>query len=119
MRWASSTAWACGSLMGPAAVHCLRRCPANHAVLSQVRTCRQGIVDYFSNFLQLKPYGRIDKCIIRELAPDVAINSGVYTFKLTRDTGEAVLLLAAPDKEPIPHPPSYPSLTLSQPAEQD
>jgi hypothetical protein len=55
----------------------------------QVRTCRNGIVDYFSNFLQLKPYGTIDKCIIRELAPDVAINSGIYTFKLTRDTGQA------------------------------
>lgn len=53
----------------------------------QVRTCRQGIVDYFTNFLQLKPYGTIDKCIIRELAPDVAINSGIYTFKLTRPTG--------------------------------
>jgi hypothetical protein len=58
----------------------------------QVRTCRQGIVDYFSNFLQLKPYGTIDKCIIRELGPDVAINSGIYTFKLTRDSGVPGLL---------------------------
>jgi hypothetical protein len=54
-----------------------------------VRTCRQGIVDYFSQFLRLKPFGTIDKCIIRELAPDVAINSGIYTFKLTRDAGES------------------------------
>lgn len=53
----------------------------------QVRTCRQGIVDYFTNFLQLRPFGTIDKCIIRELAPGVAINSGIYTFKLTKDTG--------------------------------
>lgn len=60
-----------------------------HTKSSQVRTCRQGIIDYFTSFLALKPYGRIDKCIIRELAPDVAINSGVYTFKLTRDTGTA------------------------------
>lgn len=62
----------------------------------QVRTCRQGIVDYFSNFLQLKPYGTIDKCIIRELAPDVAINSGIYTFKLTRDTGEEAAVPSMP-----------------------
>lgn len=55
---------------------------------AQVRTCRQGIVDYFTNFLQLRPFGTIDKCIIRELAPDVAINSGIYTFKLTKDTGK-------------------------------
>jgi hypothetical protein len=54
----------------------------------QVRTCRQGIVDYFTNFLQLRPFGTVDKCIIRELAPDVAINSGIYTFKLTKDTGK-------------------------------
>jgi hypothetical protein len=49
-------------------------------------------VDYFSNFLQLKPYGTINKCIIRELSPDVAINSGIYTFKLTRDSGVQSLL---------------------------
>jgi uncharacterized protein (TIGR02246 family) len=48
-----------------------------------VRTCRQGIVDYFSNFLKLKPYGTINKSVIREVSPGVAINSGVYTFKLT------------------------------------
>lgn len=52
-----------------------------------MRTCRQGIVDYFANFLKLKPYGTINNSVIREVAPGVAINSGVYTFKLTREGG--------------------------------
>ena len=54
----------------------------------QVRTCRQGIIDYFQNFLKLKPFGTINNSVIREVGPGVAINSGVYTFKLTRpETG--------------------------------
>eukprot|EP00882_Tetradesmus_deserticola_P000901 GHRQ01000979.1.p1 GENE.GHRQ01000979.1~~GHRQ01000979.1.p1 ORF type:complete len:416 (+),score=162.30 GHRQ01000979.1:201-1448(+) len=58
-------------------------------VSNQVRTCRQGIVDYFSNFLKLKPYGTINKSVVREVSPGVAINSGVYTFKLTTpESGE-------------------------------
>ncbi len=58
------------------------------AVLVQVRTSRKAIVDYFENFLKLKPYGKINNSIVREPSPGVAINSGVYTFKLTRpETG--------------------------------
>eukprot|EP00775_Hariotina_reticulata_P002341 gene2341-2649_t len=57
-------------------------------VSNQVRTCRQGIIDYFQNFLKLKPYGTINNSVVREVAPGIAINSGVYTFKLTRpETG--------------------------------
>lgn len=70
--------------------------------MPQVRTCRQGIVDYFSNFLRLKPYGTIDKCIVRELAPDVAINSGIYTFKLTRDTGKPCAKQTHPYPQAVP-----------------
>eukprot|EP00798_Chlamydomonas_sp_ICE-L_P019503 gene19503-biopygen28345 len=41
--------------------------------------------DYFVNFLHLKPFGKIDESNVRMLASDLAINSGVYTFKLTKD----------------------------------
>ncbi len=53
-----------------------------------MRTSRKAIIDYFENFLKLKPYGKIDNSIVREVSPGIAINSGVYTFKLTRpETG--------------------------------
>ncbi|WIA23804.1 hypothetical protein OEZ85_013479 [Tetradesmus obliquus] len=58
-------------------------------VSNQVRTCRQGIIDYFSNFLKLKPHGTINSSVLREVSPGVAISSGVYTFKLTTpESGE-------------------------------
>ena len=51
-------------------------------VSNQVRTTPAEIEDYFVNFLQLHPNGKIDESNVRLLAPDTAINSGVYTFKL-------------------------------------
>ena len=87
VRVVSSTS-TCLSLRYVAAAAAAAAAAALTCMPVQVRTCRQGIVDYFTNFLQLRPYGTVDKCIIRELAPDVAINSGIYTFKLTKDTGK-------------------------------
>ena len=51
-------------------------------VSNQVRTSPAEIEDYFTTFLQLHPNGKIDESNVRLLAPDTAINSGVYTFKL-------------------------------------
>jgi uncharacterized protein (TIGR02246 family) len=57
-------------------------------IFAQVRTCRQGIIDYFQTFLKLRPFGTINNSVVREVGPGIAINSGVYTFKLTRpETG--------------------------------
>eukprot|EP00798_Chlamydomonas_sp_ICE-L_P017207 gene17207-biopygen26107 len=54
-------------------------------VSNRVRTTPAEIQDYFVNFLQLKPFGIIDESNVRMLAKDLAINSGVYTFALTKD----------------------------------
>lgn len=54
-------------------------------VSNQVRSNRHEIDDYFQHFLELKPVGHIDHAYIRILGPDTAINSGLYTFHLTRD----------------------------------
>jgi uncharacterized protein (TIGR02246 family) len=54
-------------------------------VSNRVRTTKAEIVDYFTQFLQLKPFGKIDEANVRMLAKDTAINSGVYTFKLNKD----------------------------------
>ena len=54
-------------------------------VSNKVRTTNAEIVDYFTNFLQLKPKGKIDESNVRLLTPDTAINSGVYTFNLTKE----------------------------------
>lgn len=50
-----------------------------------IRTTHAEIVDYFRRFLKLKPQGTIDKAYIRQLGTDVAINTGVYTFNLTKN----------------------------------
>ena len=57
-------------------------------VSNRVRTTNAEIVDYFTQFLQLKPRGKIDESHVRLLAPDLGINSGVYTFKLQKDGQE-------------------------------
>jgi uncharacterized protein (TIGR02246 family) len=51
------------------------------------RTDTAGKEDYFTMFLKLKPFGTIDEANIRFLddAQTVAINSGIYTFKLVKD----------------------------------
>ena len=51
----------------------------------QVRTTRAGIVDYFTNFLQRSPQGRIDQSQIRLLSPTLALHSGVYSFTLEEE----------------------------------
>lgn len=56
-------------------------------VSNQVRTSRSSIVAYFTQFLKLKPYGTIDQSIVRDLGNGYAANSGIYTFRLTPETG--------------------------------
>jgi uncharacterized protein (TIGR02246 family) len=58
-------------------------------VSNKVRTDHAGKVDYFTAFLQLKPFGVIDQSIVRFLTPekDVASNSGIYTFTLQKPEG--------------------------------
>eukprot|EP00798_Chlamydomonas_sp_ICE-L_P020347 gene20348-biopygen29117 len=55
------------------------------SVSNRVRTSPGEIEEYFSNFLQLQPFGKIDDANVRLLAEDTAINSGVYTFDLVKD----------------------------------
>jgi uncharacterized protein (TIGR02246 family) len=56
-------------------------------VSNKVRTDHAGKVDYFTSFLQLKPFGVIDQSIVRFLTPekDVGSNSGIYTFSLVKE----------------------------------
>lgn len=49
-------------------------------VSNKVRHNHAEIRDYFVNFLAKEPQGEIDESNVRFLAPDVVINSGVYTF---------------------------------------
>jgi uncharacterized protein (TIGR02246 family) len=63
---------------------------ADNAVLqptvsNRVRVSHAEIQDYFDHFLQAKPVGTINFREIRQVAPDAAIDSGVYTFALTQD----------------------------------
>jgi uncharacterized protein (TIGR02246 family) len=64
-------------------------CYAKDAILlptvsNQVRHNHAEIRDYFVHFLAKKPNGRIDEGNIR-IFGNLAINSGLYTFALTRD----------------------------------
>ncbi|RZQ61283.1 SgcJ/EcaC family oxidoreductase [Amycolatopsis suaedae] len=54
-------------------------------VSNQVRSDRAGIVDYFTKFLQDKPQGTINQEIVGVLDDNTAINTGVYTFDLTKN----------------------------------
>lgn len=54
-------------------------------VSDDVRTDRAAIVDYFTEFLQSKPQGVIDEEIVDVIDPESAVNTGVYTFTLTKD----------------------------------
>ena len=55
-------------------------------VSNSVRSTRDGLVDYFTNFLKIKPQGVINEYGIRMEAtdasgnPSVISNSGIYTF---------------------------------------
>lgn len=55
-----------------------------HGAALQVRTSPQAIREYFggpNGFLSKKPKGRIDERVIQELGPDLAVDSGSYTFQ--------------------------------------
>ncbi|MBU1329643.1 MAG: SgcJ/EcaC family oxidoreductase [Gammaproteobacteria bacterium] len=54
-------------------------------VSNRVRVNHAEIQDYFDHFLQAKPVGTINMREIRQVGPDAAIDSGVYTFALTQD----------------------------------
>lgn len=62
-------------------------------VSNQVRNNRGEITDYFEHFLLLKPKGVINEQYIDILDEDTAVNSGVYTFDLTRD-GQPAFVVA-------------------------
>ncbi|SHH25373.1 SgcJ/EcaC family oxidoreductase [Ferrimonas marina] len=49
-------------------------------ISNQVRHNHAEISDYFSDFLALGPWGRIDEANIRRF-DGLAINSGIYTFQ--------------------------------------
>lgn len=68
-----------------AKLYCAQGAVLLPTVSNRVRTSHEGIVDYFTYFLKSKPVGRIDQQYIRVLGPHTAINSGVYTFQLTKD----------------------------------
>ena len=51
-------------------------------VSNQVRTTREGIVDYFEHFLENKPQGTILASHVKLLNPNAAIDTGTYRFSL-------------------------------------
>ena len=57
-------------------------------VSAKVRHNHAEIRDYFVHFLAKKPSGRITEQNIR-IYDNIAINSGLYTFSLTGDDGQA------------------------------
>jgi uncharacterized protein (TIGR02246 family) len=54
-------------------------------VSNDVRTNHAEIEDYFVYFLKLEPFGTIDSSSVRMIAPNAAINSGIYTFAIVSD----------------------------------
>jgi uncharacterized protein (TIGR02246 family) len=56
-------------------------------VSNKIRPCHESKVDYFTSFLQLKPYGTIDERNVRFLNPakTLAANSGIYTFNIVKE----------------------------------
>lgn len=50
---------------------------------NRVRRTREGIIDYFEDFLVKRPTGRIRQSTITIFGPAVAVDSGVYVFVLT------------------------------------
>ncbi len=55
-------------------------------ISNRPRTDRAGIIDYFEEFLQAKPQGRITQSHLRRLG-DLGGHSGVYIFALTGPRG--------------------------------
>lgn len=68
-----------------AALYCNPGAVLLPTVSNKVRTTPAEITDYFEYFLKLKPKGKIDESYIRILGPSEAVNSGIYTFTLTKD----------------------------------
>jgi uncharacterized protein (TIGR02246 family) len=62
-------------------------------VSNQARNNRGEITDYFEHFLEKKPRGTINEQYIDVLDENTAVNSGIYTFDLTKD-GEATFVVA-------------------------
>jgi uncharacterized protein (TIGR02246 family) len=56
-------------------------------VSNEVRTTREGIINYFKAFLQRKPQGVIDESHVQTFASDLAAHYGVYTFTLHNADG--------------------------------
>jgi uncharacterized protein (TIGR02246 family) len=54
-------------------------------VSNEVRDTPASIKNYFDKFLKSHPVGTINYRHIRMLGADAAVDSGVYTFKLTKD----------------------------------
>ncbi|AMO93294.1 hypothetical protein CFter6_0565 [Collimonas fungivorans] len=54
-------------------------------VSNEVRTTPAEIKSYFVKFLQMKPQGTINYRQIRFLGDNAALDTGVYTFNLTKD----------------------------------
>ncbi|SFS82127.1 conserved hypothetical protein [Streptomyces harbinensis] len=52
---------------------------------NQIRSDRDGIVDYFEHFLAKYPVGEINESYVDILSPTSAVDSGSYTFTLTED----------------------------------
>ena len=57
-------------------------------VSNVVRHDRSGIIDYFTRFLAKAPQARLHESHLRLLG-DIAIHSGIYLFRLTREAGSA------------------------------
>jgi uncharacterized protein (TIGR02246 family) len=57
-------------------------------VSNQIRITPAQIKDYFEHFLLIKPVGKIDQREIRQLGDHAAMDSGVYTFTLTKKDGK-------------------------------
>ena len=56
-------------------------------VSNNVRTTREEIRDYFTEFLRLRPQGVINERYIDILGSEIALDQGVYTFDLTDPNG--------------------------------
>lgn len=54
-------------------------------VSNEVRVGPEAIERYFVDFLRLKPHGTINYREVRVLDADTALDSGVYTFAITKD----------------------------------
>ncbi len=56
----------------------------------QVRTTREGIVDYFEAFLERKPQGVVNESHVQIFSADLAAHYGIYTFTLKSPDGSNV-----------------------------